>query len=210
MVAAILAKKIGMTHIFNEQGDIVPVTVLEAGPCIVVQLKTAKKDSYNAVQLGFLPKKNKRMTAPLLGHFKKAGGDCFYYLKEFRFGNIDEIKVGQQITVAQFRPGDVVRVTARSKGRGFSGVIKRYGFKRGPETHGSRNHRGPKSIGAATFPGRVIKGKKMPGQMGYAQVTVKNIKVIDVRPEYNLLLLKGSVPGSRNSLVTIKKIETRC
>jgi large subunit ribosomal protein L3 len=130
-------------------------------------------------------------------------------LKEFKVENIEEIEVGQQVTVDEFKPGDLVVVTGKSKGRGFAGVIKRHGFKRGPETHGSRNHRGPKSIGCCEFPGRVIKGKRMPGHMGNETVTIKNLKVVDVRPEHNLLLVKGAVPGSRNSLVIIKKVVQR-
>ncbi len=209
MVGGILARKIGMTRIFAEDGTVVPVTLLEAGPCTVVQKKTVEKDGYNAVQLGFLPKKKSRVPKPLLGHFEKAGTPCFYYLREFRVENIEKIEVGQQVTVAEFKPGDLVVVTGKSKGRGFAGVIKRHGFKRGPETHGSRNHRRPKSIGCCEFPGRVIKGKRMPGHMGNETVTIKNLKVVDVRPEHNLLLVKGAVPGSRNSLVIIKKVGQR-
>ena len=205
MVEGILGKKLGMARIFDEEGNVVPVTVLEAGPCIIVQKKTVEKDGYQGIQMGFLPKRKTKVTKPLLGHFEKAQVSCFYYLKEFKVENIDAIEVGQKITVDEFQPGDIIDVTGKSKGRGFAGVIKRYGFKRGPETHGSRNHRGPKSIGACAFPGRVIKGKKMPGHMGNRQVTIKNLKVIDVRPEYNLLLVKGAIPGGRNNLVIIKK-----
>ncbi len=206
MVRGILAKKVGMTRIFAEDGSVIPVTVLEAGPCTVVQKKTVDKDGYNAVQLGFLPQKKSRVSKPLLGHFEKAGTPCFYHLKEFKVQDIDAIEVGQQITVDLFKPGERVTITGKTKGRGFAGVIKRHGFKRGPETHGSRNHRRPKSIGCCEFPGRVIKGKRMPGHYGNETITVKNLKVVDVRPESNLLLVKGAVPGSRNSLVIIKKV----
>jgi len=208
MINGILGKKIGMTRIFKEDGQVVPVTVLQAGPCVVVQKKTIEKDGYTAVQLGFLEKKKHRVTKPLLGHFAKVG-KCFYYLREIKVKDIDGIEVGQQVTVEEFQPGDLVNITGTSKGRGFAGVIKRHGFKRGPETHGSRNQRGPKSIGCCEFPGRVIKGKRMPGHMGNVRVTVRNLEVVDVRPEHNLILVKGAVPGSRNSLVIIKKVEAR-
>jgi len=206
MIGGILGKKIGMTRVFTKDGQVVPVTVLQAGPCTVVQKKTIEKDGYTAVQLGFLEKKKKRVSKPLLGHFAKAGTPCFYYLREIRVEDVSDIKVGQRVTVEEFQPGDLVNITGTSKGRGFAGVIKRHGFKRGPETHGSRNQRGPKSIGCCEFPGRVIKGKRMPGHMGNVRVTIKNLEIIDVRPKHNLLLVKGAVPGSRNSLVIIKKV----
>jgi len=206
MANFILARKLGMTAIFAEDSNIVPVTVLEAGPCTVVYKKTLERDGYKAVQLGFLPKKPSRINKPLLGHFKKAniiGG--FYYLREFRVEDLEAFEIGQVITVDGFKVGDKVTVTGTSKGRGFAGTVKRWGFKTGPQTHGSRSHRIPGSIGTSTFPGRVIKGKKMAGHMGNRRVTIKNLTVVEVRPEQNLLLLKGAVPGSRNSLVMIRK-----
>ena len=206
MANFILARKLGMTAIFTEDSNIVPVTVLEAGPCTVVYKKTLERDGYKAVQLGFLPKKPSRINKPLLGHFKKAnitGG--FYYLREFRVEDLEAFEIGQVITVDGFKVGDKVTVTGTSKGRGFAGTVKRWGFKTGPQTHGSRSHRIPGSIGTSTFPGRVIKGKKMAGHMGNRRVTIKNLTVVEVRPEQNLLLLKGTVPGSRNSLVMIRK-----
>lgn len=206
MLGCILARKLGMTQIFAENGDMIPVTVLEAGPCTVIHKKTLEEDGYKAIQLGFLSKKASRVNKPLLGHFKKAKVEGFYYLKEFKVENLEDFEVGQKITVDEFKIGDRVDISGISKGRGFAGVIKRWGFKRGPETHGSRSHRIPGSIGSSTFPGRVIKGRKMPGHMGDKRVTIKNLTVIEVRPEQHLLLLKGAVPGSKNSLLMIRKI----
>jgi len=206
MIDGILAIKLGMSRIFGEDGTVIPVTVLKAGPCTVTQKKTKNSDGYNAVQVGFLEKKESRTNKPLLGHFKKAGGEAFYHVKEFPVDDIDTLKVGQKITVEMFKPGELVHVTGVSKGRGFAGVIKRWGFHRHPETHGSTSHRRPGSIGGSSFPSRVIKGKKMPGHMGSERVTIKNLKVIDVRVEQNLLLLKGAVPGSRKSFVIVKRV----
>lgn len=206
MIDGILAIKLGMSRIFGEDGTVIPVTVLKAGPCTVTQKKTKNSDGYNAVQVGFLEKKESRTNKPLLGHFKKAGGEAFYHVKEFPVDDTDTLKVGQKITVEMFKPGELVHVTGVSKGRGFAGVIKRWGFHRHPETHGSTSHRRPGSIGGSSFPSRVIKGKRMPGHMGSERVTIKNLKVIDVRVEQNLLLLKGAVPGSRKSFVIVKRV----
>lgn len=206
MLGCILARKLGMTQIFAKNGDIIPITVLEAGPCTVVHKKTLEKDGYKAIQLAFLPKRASRVNKPLLGHFKKANVESFYCLREFRVEGLEDFKIGQKITVDEFKIGDQVDITGISKGRGFAGVIKRWGFKRGPETHGSRSHRIPGSIGTSTFPGRVIKGRKMAGHMGDKRVTIKNLTVVEVRPEQHLLLLKGAVPGSKNSLLMIKKV----
>lgn len=206
MIDGILAIKLGMSRIFGEDGTVIPVTVLKAGPCTVTQKKTKNSDGYNAVQVGFLEKKESITNKPLLGHFKKAGGEAFYHVKEFPVDDTDTLKVGQKITVEMFKPGELVRVTGVSKGRGFAGVIKRWGFHRHPETHGSTSHRRPGSIGGSSFPSRVIKGKRMPGHMGSERVTIKNMKVIDVRVEQNLLLLKGAVPGSRKSFVIVKRV----
>lgn len=206
MIGGILAIKLGMSRIFGEDDAVIPVTVLRAGPCIVTQKKTKKVDGYNAVQVGFLEKKESRTNKPLLGHFKKAGGKTFYHVREFPVDDTDALEVGQKITVEMFKPGELVHVTGVSKGRGFAGVIKRWGFHGHPETHGSTSHRRPGSIGASASPSRVIKGKKMPGHMGSERVTTKNLKVIDVRVEQNLLLLRGAIPGSRKSLVIVKRV----
>lgn len=205
MINGILAIKLGMSRIFGEDGTVIPVTVLKAGPCIVTQKKTTEVDGYNAIQVGFLEKKVSRTNKPLLGHFKKSGDKAFYHVKEFPIDDTETLEVGQKVTVEMFKPGELVHVTGVSKGRGFAGVIKRWGFRRHPETHGSTSHRRPGSIGGSSFPSRVIKGKRMPGHMGSERVTVKNLKVIDVRAEQNLLLLKGAVPGSRKSLIIVKR-----
>ncbi|HIC92299.1 MAG TPA: 50S ribosomal protein L3 [Syntrophaceae bacterium] len=205
MINGILAIKLGMSRIFGEDGTVIPVTVLKAGPCIVTQKKTTDVDGYNAIQVGFLEKKVSRTNKPLLGHFKKSGDKAFYHVKEFPIDDTETLEVGQKVTVEMFKPGELVHVTGVSKGRGFAGVIKRWGFRRHPETHGSTSHRRPGSIGGSSFPSRVIKGKRMPGHMGSERVTVKNLKVIDVRAEQNLLLLKGAVPGSRKSLIIVKR-----
>jgi large subunit ribosomal protein L3 len=207
MINGILAIKRGMSRIFGENGVVVPVTILEAGPCTIVQKKTSEVDGYNVVQVGFHEKKESRINKPTLGHFRKAGVKGFYHLKEFSAENLDALEVGGQITVEIFKPGERVNVTGTSKGRGFTGVIKRWGFHRHPKSHGSTSHRRPGSIGASAFPSRVIKGKKMPGHMGNRRVTVKNLEVVDVRAEQNLLLLKGGVPGSQRGLLVVKKVK---
>ncbi len=205
MVDGLLAKKLGMTTYFSPEGEAVPVTVLEAGPCYVIQKKKEDKEGYNAVQLGFIPKKDSKVKKPLQGHFKAAGKGCFYHLKEFRIEKVDEINLGDTIGVDIFSVGEKVNVTGRSKGRGFAGVMKRHGFAGGRSSHGSRFHRAPGSIGCSADPSRVFKGKKLPGHMGASRVTVRGLEVVDVRPEHNLLIVKGAVPGHRNSIVIIKK-----
>lgn len=200
----ILGKKIGMTQIFDAEGRVVPVTVLEAGPCVVLQKKTVETDGYNAIQLGFDPKKESRTNRPLKGHFAKAGAKPVKFIKEIRTNNLDDITVGQELTVDMFNEGDVVDVTGTSLGRGFTGVIKRYGFGRGPMSHGSKYHRRVGSMGA-TGVGKVWKGRKMPGRAGNKRVTIKGLKVVEVKPERNLLLVKGSVPGRRGQYVVISK-----
>ncbi len=205
MVNGILARKLGMSRIFAETGEIVPVTVLEAGPCTVIQKKTKDIDGYDAVQLAFLEKKEARCKKPLLGHFKKAGATSFYHLKEFSVEDINAIEVGQKISVDMFKPGELIHITGMSKGKGFAGVIKRWGFHRHPKTHGSTSHRRPGSIGGSSFPSRVVKGKKMPGHMGNERKTVRNLKVIDVKTEENVLLVKGAVPGSRKGLLIVRR-----
>jgi large subunit ribosomal protein L3 len=206
MIGRLLGKKLGMTRIFDAEGTALPVTVIEAGPCYVVQKKTVASDGYDAVQLGFIRKRLEKITKPLRGHFEKHGlKSGFQFLKEFRLDSVDGLEVGQELDVSQFEIGQRVNVIGFSKGRGFAGVIKRWNFHRGPETHGSMSHRAPGSIGASAYPSRVIKGKKMPGRMGNIQVTMASLQVVDVRPESNLLLLKGAVPGARHGLLLIKK-----
>ncbi|ORJ63095.1 50S ribosomal protein L3 [Geothermobacter hydrogeniphilus] len=205
MIKGILGKKLGMTQIYAADGRRVPVTVVEAGPCVVLQKKTVESDGYNAVQLGFAPKAAHRVNKPELGHFKKAGKGAFAHLKEFRVKDIDGINVGDEVTCADiFQIGDIVDITGTSKGKGYQGVMKRWNFAGGRSSHGSKFHRAPGAIGCSAWPSRVFKGKKMAGQMGNERVTTQNLAIVDVRPEQNLLLIKGAVPGSRNSVVTIR------
>ena len=205
MKKAILATKVGMTQIFNEDGVLVPVTVLQAGPCVVTQVKTEENDGYKAVQVGFADKREKLVNKPVKGVFDKAGVSYKRYIREFRFENAEEYSVKDEIKADIFAAGDKVDATAISKGKGYKGAIKRYGQHRGPMTHGSKFHRHQGSNGSATTPGRVFKGKGMPGHMGSVRVTVQNLEVVRVDAENNLLLVKGSVPGPRKSLVTIKE-----
>jgi len=205
MSNGILGKKLGMTGLFSNDGQYLPVTVVEAGPCTVTQIKTIATDGYNALQLGFGDKKKKRVNKPLQGHFVKSGDKQFVNLREFRVDNPDEFQVGQEITLDIFKVGDKIEVSGTSKGRGFSGTIRRHGFARGPKTHGSRNYRRPGSIGNSAWPAKVIKGKKMPGQFGNVRKTVRNLEIVDIRPEENLILLKGAVPGPASGTIEIKK-----
>lgn len=203
MIKGYLGKKIGMTQVFNASGIVVPVTVVQAGPCAVTQIRTKEKDGYEAVQLGF--GELKHVNKPTAGHLKASQPSR--HLREFKADNLAELTVGQRIGVDIFVPGELVDVIARSRGRGFSGGMKRHGFHGGPRTHGQSDRaRAPGSIGANTFPGRVMKGMKMAGHFGDAQITVKNLEVVRVDPERNLLLLKGAVPGAPNGLLTIRKI----
>jgi len=200
----ILGKKLGMTRVFNEFGNAVPVTVVEAGPCKVLQKKTQATDGYDAVQLGFGEKKDKNVTKPLAGHFKQSGGQAYYFVREFRVPDAASFEVGQVISLADvITIGATVHVQGVSKGAGFQGVVKRHGFKGGRATHGSMFHRAPGSIGCSAYPSRVIKGKKLPGQMGGETIFKKNIQVVDVRHDANVVLLKGSVPGKKNGLLKI-------
>ena len=221
MKKAILATKVGMTQIFNEDGVLTPVTVLQAGPCVVTQVKTVENDGYDAVQVGFVDKKDKiinkdksgkkeivhrhGLTKAEQGHFAKAGVSGKRYVKEFRFENASEYAPAQEIKADIFEVGDKVDATAISKGKGFQGAIKRHGQHRGPMAHGSKFHRHAGSNGAASDPSKVFKGKKMPGQMGNKKITTQNLEVVRVDAENNLLLIKGSVPGPKKSLVTIKE-----
>ncbi|MCC8023985.1 MAG: 50S ribosomal protein L3 [Clostridium sp.] len=205
MKKAILATKVGMTQIFNENGALVPVTVLQAGPCVVTQVKTADNDGYKAVQVGFVDKREKLVSKPLKGHFDKAGVSYKRYVREFKLENAEEYSVKDEIKADIFAAGDKIDATAISKGKGFQGAIKRYGQHRGPMAHGSKFHRHQGSNGSATTPGRVFKGKGMPGHMGGKQITVQNLEVVKVDAENNLILVKGAVPGPKKSLVTIKE-----
>ena len=205
MSNGILGKKLGMTGLFSHEGDYLPVTVVEAGPCIVTQIKTMANDGYNALQLGFGNKKKTRVNKPLQGHYLKSGDRQFAFLREFRIDNPEQFQVGQEMTLDMFKIGEKIEVSGICKGRGFTGTIKRHGFSRGPETHGSRNHRAPGSIGNSAWPAKVIKGKKMPGQFGNTRKTVRNLEIVDIRPEENLLLLKGAVPGPPSGTVELKK-----
>jgi large subunit ribosomal protein L3 len=200
----LLGKKIGMTRVYSEQGQAIPVTVIEAGPCVVLQKKTEARDGYTAIQVGFDPKKESRINKPQAGHFKASGKGGFYHIKEFRVVDPDAYELGQEIQLAELiKVGDEVHISGTSKGRGFQGVIKRYGFKGGRKTHGSMFHRRPGSIGCSATPSRVVKGKKMPGRMGNDLLTRKNLTVVDVRADENILLVKGSVPGAKQGLLQI-------
>ena len=205
MKKAILATKVGMTQIFNENGALVPVTVLQAGPCVVTQVKTAENDGYKAVQVGFVDKREKLVNKPQKGHFDKAGVSYKRYVREFKFEIAEEYSVKDEIKADIFAAGDKIDATAISKGKGFQGAIKRFGQHRGPMAHGSKFHRHQGSNGSATTPGRVFKGKGMPGHMGSKQITVQNLEVVKVDVDNNLILVKGAVPGPKKSLVTIKE-----
>lgn len=200
----ILGKKVGMTRVYSELGEATPVTVIEAGPCTILQVKTVEKDGYNAIQVGFAAKKPSHVNKPMNGHFKKAGADGFYHIREFRVEKSEEYEIGQNLSLeGLFTVGDIVDVQGTSKGRGFQGVIKRHGFGGGGAGHGSGFHRAPGSIGCSAWPARVVKGKKMPGRMGNDTILKKNVIVVDVRNDDNVLLVKGPVPGAKNGLLKI-------
>ena len=221
MKKAILATKVGMTQIFNEDGTLVPVTVLQAGPCVVTQVKTVENDGYSAVQVGFVDKKERivnkdkngkkevihrhGVNKALKGHFEKAGVSCKRFVREFKFENAEEYTLGSEIKADMFEAGDKVDASAISKGKGFQGAIKRHGQHRGPMAHGSKFHRHQGSNGACSSPSRVFKGKGMPGHMGCVKVTVQNLEVVRVDAENNLLLVKGAVPGAKKALITVKE-----
>ena len=221
MKKAILATKVGMTQIFNEDGVLTPVTVLQAGPCVVTQVKTVENDGYSAIQVGFGEKKEKIVnkdvagkkviinphgaTRAEAGHFKKAGTTPKRYVREFRLENAEEFEIGSEIKADIFAEGDKVDATAKSKGKGFAGGIKRYGMRSGPSAHGSKYHNHAGSNGSATTPGRVFKGKKMPGHMGAVRVTVQNLEIVKIDVDNNVILVKGSVPGPKKSLVMLKE-----
>ena len=205
MKKGILATKVGMTQIFNEDGVLTPVTVLLAGPCVVTQVTTAENDGYNAVQVGFVDKRAKLVSKPLKGHFDKAGVSYKRYVREFKFENASEYSVKDEIKADIFAAGDKIDATAISKGKGFQGAIKRHGQSRGPMAHGSKFHRHAGSNGSCSDPSKVFKGKKMPGQMGNKRVTIQNLEIVKIDAENNLILVKGAVPGPKKSLVTIKE-----
>ncbi|MCF6094798.1 50S ribosomal protein L3 [Microaerobacter geothermalis] len=203
MTKGILGKKLGMTQVFADNGSVVPVTVIQAGPCVVLQKKENGIDGYEAVQLGFDEKKESRSNKPEMGHAKKAGTTPKRYVREIRGVNLADYEVGQEVNVGIFAEGEFVDVTGKSKGKGFAGAIKRHNQARGPMSHGSRYHRGPGSLGSIA-PNRVFKGQTLPGRMGGEKVTVQNLEIVKVDKERNLLLVKGAIPGPRNSYVTIK------
>lgn len=203
MAVGLLGNKIGMTQIFDESGNIIPVTILKVGPCVITQVKTVEKDGYNAIQVGYGNVPSKALTQPELGHLQKSNIQPLKYLKEFRISSENEFEIGQVLNVDAFSEGQLVNVRGKSIGKGFSGLQKRYNFSRGPMTHGSKNHRAPGSIGMGTTPGRVLPGKKMAGQLGNKIATIQKLKVIQINPEENILVIKGSVPGKPGNLLSI-------
>lgn len=205
MMNGLIGKKVGMTQIFAHDGKRVPVTVLRAGPCVVLQKKTVERDGYNAIQVGFEQKPTRLATKPMIGHSRKAGEGVFRKMTEFRVDNIDEFEVGQEIGLDQFSVGDLIAVTGKTKGRGFQGVMKRHNFRGGRMTHGGMNKRGPGSIGQCAYPGKVFKGHRMSGQMGGKRVTIQNMEVVEIDRQNNLLLVKGAVPGANNNFVEIRR-----
>ena len=204
MKKALIGKKVGMTQIFDENGTVIPVTVIEAGPCVVAQVKTLENDGYEAVQLGFGEIKENKLTKPAKGHFAKANVTAKKHLREFRLDSIEGIKVGDELKADVFAAGEKIDVQGTSKGKGFQGVIKRHGQHRGPMGHGSMYHRRPGSMGATSTPGRVFKGKKLPGHMGRVTVTIQKLDVVRVDMDKNVILVKGSVPGAKGSILKIK------
>ena len=203
MNVGLLGNKIGMTQIFDESGNIIPVTILKVGPCVVTQVKTKSKDGYDSIQIGYGNVSSKSLTQPELGHLQKSNIQPLKYLKEFRVSNDHEFEVGQILKVDLLSPGQLVNIKGKSIGKGFAGLQKRHNFTRGPMTHGSKNHRAPGSIGMGTTPGRVLPGKKMAGQLGDKVTTVKKLKVIQLNLEENILVIKGSVPGKPGNLLSI-------
>jgi len=200
----LLGKKLGMTQVFDDDGNLVPVTVIEAGPCVVVQRRMGHREGYDAIQIGFESIKQSKLNKPQRGHFARANVEPMRYLQEFRVPNAEEYEVGQKIDASVFEADELVNITGISKGKGYQGSIKRHGYHRGPMTHGSKYHRGPGSHGGSADPSRVFKGRKLPGHMGNNQVTVQNLKVVRVDPDRNVILVRGSVPGSRGTLVSIE------
>lgn len=207
MCRGLIGKKLGMTGLFSTEGEYMPVTVVQVGPCVVTQIKTIATDGYNALQLGFGEKKESRINKPMEGHFKKSGETRFAILREVPVDDPGEYSLGQTISLDVFKIGERVDVIGTTKGRGFAGVVKRHGFHGGKKTHGSHSHRIPGSIGCSATPAKVIKGKKMPGQYGNERKTARNLKIVDIRPEENLMMIKGALPGSASGVVSIKKLK---
>ncbi|MBI5845714.1 MAG: 50S ribosomal protein L3 [Deltaproteobacteria bacterium] len=205
MLKGLLGKKLGMTGIFAEDGRHVPVTVIQVGPCVVTQIKTKATDGYDAIQVGFLEAKKQRVNKPAAGHFAKSGGKLFRVLKEFGVLDPSAFNLGQVLTADIFAVGEKVDIAGKIKGRGFQGSVKRHGFAGGPDSHGCMHHRRPGSIGASAWPSRVVKGKRLPGHYGDTRQTTRNLVIVDVRPEQNLILVKGAVPGSGSSFVEVRK-----
>ena len=203
MSVGLLGNKIGMTQIFDEAGNIIPVTVLKVGPCVVTQIKTKSKDGYNAIQVGYSRVSNNSLTKPELGHLQKSNISALKYLKEFHVNDIEDFEVGQVLNVDLFSPDQLVNIKGKTIGKGFTGLQKRHNFSRGPMTHGSKNHRAPGSIGMGTTPGRVLPGKKMAGQLGNKLTTIKKLKVIQLNLEENILIIKGSIPGKPGNLLSV-------
>ena len=203
MAIGLLGNKIGMTQIFDESGNIIPITILKVGPCVITQVKTKSKDGYDSIQIGYGSVASKSLSQPKLGHLQKSNIQPLKYLKEFKVSDKDEFEIGQVLNVDAFSPGQFVNIKGKSIGKGFSGLQKRHNFARGPMTHGSKNHRAPGSIGMGTTPGRVLPGKKMPGQLGNKTTTIKKLKVIQINSEENILVIKGSVPGKPGNLLSI-------
>jgi large subunit ribosomal protein L3 len=208
MCNGLIGKKLGMTGLFTSEGVNIPVTAVQVGPCVVTQIKTIATDGYNALQLGFGEKRKSRFTKPMEGHLKKSGEARFSCLREVSVNDPGEYGLGQTINIDIFDIGETIDVTGTTKGRGFSGVIKRHGFHGGKKTHGSHSHRIPGSIGCSAWPAKVIKGKKMPGHYGNTRKTVRNLEIVDIRADENLILIKGAIPGSKNGIVEIKKPKT--
>ncbi len=207
MSKGLIGKKLGMTSIFTPDGRYIPVTIIQAGPCVVTQIKTKAGEGYNALQLGFGLKKATKTNRPLQGHFKKSGDNCFAQVREVDVDNPEEFTLGQDIEPDIFKVGERVDVVGTTKGRGFSGVIKRHGFGGGRDTHGSKSHRVPGSIGCSAWPSKVFKGKRMPGRYGNERQTTRNLEIVDIRPDQNLIMVKGAVPGHRDAPVMIKKLK---
>ncbi len=205
MHRGLLGRKLGMSSLFSPEGQQVPVTVLEVGPCVVTQVKTRATDGYDALQVGFAEKRGKRINKPVEGHLKKSGGQAYAFLREISVDDPSEYTLGQALTVDMFQVGERVDISGVSKGKGFSGVVKRWGFHGGGATHGSMFHRAPGSVGASATPSKIIKGRKMPGHYGNQRVTVRNLEIVDIRPDQHLLIVKGAVPGCRSGLVEVRK-----
>ena len=209
MFSGLIGRKVGMTQIFSEKGESIPVTLIEAGPCVVLQKKTSGKEGYEAVQLGYEDIKEKKLTKSLKVKFSKMKIKPKRYIREFRVNNPDDYEVGQELSVDIFEEGSFIDVCGTSKGKGFAGVIKRWGFKGGPKSHGSRFHRAPGSVGSSASPSRVFKGQKLPGQMGNKRVTIQSLKIMKLDKDKNLLVVKGAVPGANKQIVIVKKAEKK-